>query len=122
MTPTELEAQSLLRRGRRLLADAEYTWSKWQARNLLWEAQDGKCLCCGRVLMPHLRYPRSGDRDTLEHVWPKGVGGPDKLGNLALTTHNCNARKGSRLPTYGEIERLDEINRRLGWPTPLFIW
>lgn len=122
MTPAELEARSLLRRGQRLRFDAEYSWAKWQARILLWEAQDGRCLCCDRLLLPHLRYPRSGDRDTLEHVWPKSAGGPDRLGNIVLATYNCNNRKGSRMPTPDEVQRLDEINRKLGWFTPMLEW
>lgn len=72
--------------------------------------------------MPHLRYPRSGDRDTLEHVWPKACGGPDTLGNIALATHNCNRRRGSRPPTLEDIRRLHAVNQRLGWPTPMFVW
>lgn len=123
MTPLDREAQALLRQGKRLLREAEYTWTKPAARVLLWAAQDGRCYCgCGRVLVPHLRDPRSGDRDTLDHVWPLGAMGPDKLGNLALATHNCNERKGSRLPTEQEQEALRIINEKLGWPTPMFVW
>lgn len=122
MTPGEREARALLRQGQRLLSEAEYTWAKAQVRTLLWEAQDGLCLCCERRLVSHHRRPRCGDRDTLDHVWPKGAGGPDKLGNLGLMTHNCNHRKGSRLPTRYEMEALQKINERLGWPTPWFVW
>lgn len=120
--PQDREAHALLRQGQRLLSEAEYTWTKHQARVLLWAAQDGRCYCCDRVLVPHLRDPRSGDRDTLDHVWPLGAQGPDKLGNLALAAHNCNERKGSRLPTEHEQEELSRINERLGWPTPWFVW
>lgn len=122
MTPEEREARHLLRQGQRLLSEAEYTWAKIQVRPLLWAAQDGVCLCCDRKLVSHYRFPLSGDRDTIDHVWSKGTGGPDKLGNLALMTHNCNNRKGSRLPTQQEMEALQAINERLGWPTPWFVW
>lgn len=68
--------------------------------------------------MSRYRYERSGDRDTLDHVWPQAFRGPDKLGNLVLLTHKCNHRKGQRWPTKLEITRLKMVNARLGWPTP----
>lgn len=114
------EARLLRQQGHRLLW-SEYTWAKPVVRDLLWAVQDGRCLCCERRLQPHLRYPRCGDRDTIDHVWPVGFGGPDRLGNVALMTNNCNNRKGSRLPTQLELDRLRDINRVLGWRMPAIV-
>jgi 5-methylcytosine-specific restriction endonuclease McrA len=97
---------------------SEYTYQKHAVRELLWQAQGGVCACCDRRLVSRYRYPRSGDHDTLEHVQPRAFGGEDKLGNLVLLTRKCNMRKGQRWPTALEVERLQSINDRLGWPTP----
>jgi 5-methylcytosine-specific restriction endonuclease McrA len=96
----------------------------------MWEAQTDlyapgvRCGCgCGRQLVSRKHFPSSGDRDTLDHVWPKAFGGPDSLGNLMLLTRNCNDRKAQARPSTEQIKLLEQINTRLGWPTPheLFI-
>jgi 5-methylcytosine-specific restriction endonuclease McrA len=96
----------------------EFSWEKHHVRILLWEAQEGGCLCCGKQMVGRYAQPRSGDRDTIDHVVPLGAYGRDKLGNLALMTHLCNQRKGSRWPNPGELLRLHQINIKLGWPDP----
>lgn len=106
-----------------LLSQGEWNYDAKHARVLLWDAQDGRCGCCGRALVPHLRQPRSGDRDTIDHVWPLGVYGPDKLGNILLLTANCNHRKGSRPPPDHLLDTLERVNAALGWPTPrMLLW
>lgn len=101
-----------------MLRSFEHEWHKHHVRELLWEAQDGLCLCCGTRLHSRYRYPTDGDRDTIDHVWPKTGGGVDRLGNLALMHFKCNHRKDCRLPTAAEVERLKLVNARLGWPLP----
>lgn len=101
-----------------MLRTMEFTWEKHHVRELLWQAQDGCCLGCGRPMLPRYRFARSGDADTIDHVWPKGAGGPDKLGNLALMHHKCNVKKKNHLPPPDQIARLRALNYRLGWPTP----
>lgn len=118
MTVVDRELASLRKQGLWLLREAEFTWKKSQVRPLLWAAQKGICYCgCGRVLVSHYRDCRSGDRDTIDHVWPTGRGGADALGNIALATHNCNDRKGSRMPTKEQLKSLERINLTLSWPT-----
>lgn len=113
--------RSLLRAGRDLLAEGEWDYNPRAARHLLWEAQMGVCGCgCERVLMSRYRHPLSGDHDTIDHVWPIGFRGPDKLGNLMLLTRNCNGRKGSRPPTEVQLVLLDIVNAKLGWPAPYY--
>lgn len=109
----------LLRAGRRLRSLSEYTYAKADARVLLWQAQGDFCGCgCGRTLVSHLRFPRDGNRDTIDHVWPKAFGGPDKLGNLLLLTRVCNDEKGQRAPSPEQVAVLRAVNARLGWLTP----
>lgn len=110
------EAQRLLRSGRALLRHGEFDWSKSRARDLLWEAQDGRCLRCNTRLHSRYRHPNDGDRDTIDHVDPKARFGLDALGNIALMHHKCNAAKGSRAPTEAERVGLAAINAKLGWP------
>jgi hypothetical protein len=86
-------------------------------RQVLWEAQDGRCLLCEQPMLERTRHPRHKDRDTLEHVWPIGIKGADHPGNLALSHAKCNNLKGGRGPTEAEHKRLLIINERLGWPT-----
>jgi 5-methylcytosine-specific restriction endonuclease McrA len=104
--------------GREMRLRSEWVYDKTFVREVLWPAQQGRCACCARVLTPHRRDPRSGDRDTIDHVLPQGHGGSDRLGNIVLLTHNCNARKAGRWPTPRLIANLIEINRVLGWRTP----
>lgn len=107
------------------LLRGEYVYSNNGARILLWQAQTDlydtgiRCGCgCGRPIVPRKRLPRDGCRDTLDHVWPKNLGGPDKLGNLMLLTRICNDRKAAFPPSEYQVELLKRVNRRLGWPTP----
>ena len=93
-----------------------------RCRVLLWEAQDGKCLRCGGPMVSRNRFPRSGDRDTVDHVWPKGAYGWDGPGNVCLMHWKCNNRKGSRLPDDELMRKLHDINDRLDWPTKLREW
>jgi 5-methylcytosine-specific restriction endonuclease McrA len=112
-----LAGQSALRAFRR-------NWSKRGVRELLWEAQDGRCISCDTRLQRRDKHPNDGDRDTIEHVHPLQKGGADGLGNLALSHHKCNHLKANKLPNEAEISRLQEINAKLGWPnhTPDPYW
>lgn len=118
----DFHARHLLRAGQAFFRSSEWTYDKAYARDLLWQAQRGVCICCTRRLMPNVRYPNSGDRSTVDHVWPQAFGGPDKLGNLVLLTHNCNARKHQRWPSRQEVEALRAINVQLGWVTPRMLY
>lgn len=84
--------------------------------------QEGRCVCCGKHMVSRHRSPRSGDRDTFDHIMPMSLYGPDALGNLGLMAFNCNQRKGGRAPTHYECVALDFINQLLGWPTPSVIY
>ena len=110
--------RQLLRAGQFLNSRGRFNYDPLHARQLLLEAQQGRCACCDRLLMSRWRYPRSGDRDSIDHVWPQGYGGPDCLGNLLLLTTNCNGRKGGRWPDVYQVEVLSCVNRALGWSTP----
>lgn len=101
---------------------SEFNYQRSAARELLWQAQDGYCGCgCCRRLVSHFRHPRSGDRDTFDHVVPRGLHGEDRLGNILLYTVNCNGKKGSRWPTALEADILRAINVKLDWRTPAIL-
>lgn len=101
-----------------LWAGVHHGYRKGAVYDVLWLAQDGKCLCCAGAMLPRLRFPLHKDRETLEHVIPKGCLGQDRLGNLALTHSKCNNKRGSRPPTQAELDALDVINAKLGWSRP----
>lgn len=110
-------AEARLRRaGERFLRSCEHNYAKHGVRELLWEAQEGRCICCGERMVSRYRFPNSGDRDTIDHIRPLGAGGADAVGNLALMRHVCNARKASKFPGRLLLNRLWQINERLGWP------
>ena len=48
----------------------------------------GICWLCGRP-----------GADTVDHVIPRALGGPDTLDNLRAAHRVCNSRRGTRLPT-----------------------
>ena len=84
---------------------------------VLYEAQSGVCLICGRRMDPTrtARDQRNPMRPTVEHVRPLAFDGHDGPGNLAATHFRCNNRKGAGWPTDEELTRLAEVNARLGW-------
>ncbi|HYD98564.1 MAG TPA: HNH endonuclease [Alphaproteobacteria bacterium] len=73
-------------------------------------AQGGRCFYCAEPV---------GAKATFDHVIPQAFGGTDDPGNIVLAHRRCNQRKGDRLPTGEEIERLVRQRRgsQLGvWP------
>ena len=72
--------------------------------------QGGRCFYCGEP---------AGAKATFDHLIPRAYGGADDPANIVLAHRRCNQRKGDRLPTTEEIERLVAQRRRsrLGvWP------
>ncbi|MGQ9365717.1 HNH endonuclease [Azospirillum sp. ST 5-10] len=73
-------------------------------------AQGGRCFYCGEPV---------GRQATFDHLIPQAYGGVDSPGNVVLAHRRCNQKKGDRLPTPEEVERLLHQRRgsRLGvWP------
>lgn len=102
--------------GEYMLRTCEFTWEKKSVRDVLWQAQQGRCYCCDRPMTHITDDPRGGARCTLDHVFPKAGGGWDALGNLALMRERCNVAKGNRPPNKRMIASLVRINAILGWP------
>jgi 5-methylcytosine-specific restriction endonuclease McrA len=51
----------------------------------------GKCLICGGPL----RFSAStGEGATVEHIWPRSLGGTNELRNLGIAHPSCNGEKG----------------------------
>lgn len=77
-------------------------------------AQGGRCFLCGEPV---------GAAATFDHLIPLAYGGIDAPANVVLAHRRCNQRKGDRLPTAEEVDRLVQQRRgsRLGvWP-PLLV-
>lgn len=43
------------------------------------------------------RHCGTGDRLTVDHIYPVSLGGGDEMENLQTLCHSCNSRKGARL-------------------------
>jgi 5-methylcytosine-specific restriction endonuclease McrA len=54
----------------------------------------GKCIHCAARLVVELDGETNA---TIEHIVPRGHGGPDEIENLALACARCNHLKGMRL-------------------------
>jgi HNH endonuclease. len=63
------------------------------AESILFEAQDGLCYLCGKLL-----HGSFDDLISIEHKIPVSRGGSNDLSNVALAHLKCNQRKGTRTP------------------------
>jgi 5-methylcytosine-specific restriction endonuclease McrA len=67
----------------------------------LWFRQRGFCAYCEKPLAP-LKFgnPNQPEPDdpTLDHVWPRIKGGPDRPENIVLACFHCNQEKGKTDP------------------------
>ncbi|EFH80541.1 RNA-guided endonuclease IscB [Ktedonobacter racemifer] len=58
----------------------------WEVRAYLLEKFGRRCVYCGRTDTPF----------ELDHIQPRSRGGSNRVSNLALSCHTCNAAKGER--------------------------
>jgi 5-methylcytosine-specific restriction endonuclease McrA len=58
----------------------------WEVRAYLLEKFGRRCVYCGRTDTPF----------ELDHIQPRSRGGSDRVSNLALSCHACNAAKGDQ--------------------------
>jgi 5-methylcytosine-specific restriction endonuclease McrA len=58
----------------------------WEVRAYLLEKFGRRCVYCGRTDTPF----------ELDHIQPRSRGGSDRVSNLALSCHACNAAKGEQ--------------------------
>lgn len=72
---------------------------------LMLQLQDFRCFYCGKKLRPL--------ETTRDHFNPRSLGGKITLGNYVASCHNCNQKKGDRLPTKEEKKKLSKLFRRL---------
>lgn len=84
-------------------------------RRWFWEAQGGHCGICGHKMKRSFETPKL----TFDHVWPKAWSASDvmgkSLGNILLAHKHCNDMKADALPTPEQVDRLREVNRKLGF-------
>jgi hypothetical protein len=58
----------------------------WEVRAYLLIKYEYQCAYCGKTEVPF----------EIDHIQPKSRGGSDRVSNLALACHNCNAAKGNQ--------------------------
>jgi hypothetical protein len=58
----------------------------WEVRAYVLVKYDYRCVYCGKTNIPF----------EIDHIRPKSRGGSDRVSNLALSCHACNAAKGNR--------------------------
>lgn len=66
---------------------------KQNIRNVLFEAQGGKCCYCAKPMRLSQRG-RYADAATIEHLHRKADGGSDRRSNLAAACLECNQDRG----------------------------
>ena len=79
----------------RLMQDAEVSGREyqqgelagWQLRSYVFHRDGAKCSYCGNT---------RAERYELDHIVPHSRGGADRVGNLVVSCHDCNAEKGNR--------------------------
>lgn len=65
----------------------------------LWAAQSGRCAGCGGLLVPLGWLTEEGQQVSIDHVWPRSLGGPDNAANFVLMHKICNSNRGNAQPT-----------------------
>lgn len=73
-------------------------------RRRLFDLQDGRCFYCREPMNTTGADPNT--LATLDEVFPRSLGYPQKRENCVLACMTCNQRKANRMPTDEEIERL----------------
>lgn len=58
----------------------------------LFKRDGGKCGICRKPV----REKGGPMRPSIDHIWPRSLGGSDELGNLQLAHYQCNLDKGNR--------------------------
>ncbi len=58
----------------------------WQLRSYVFHRDGRICAYCGR---------KDAKRYEMDHIVPKSAGGSDRVANLVVSCHDCNARKGN---------------------------
>lgn len=84
-----------------------------QSRRDLYDAQGGLCYLCGKHMRRSpARKKHQNDAFTLDHVFPKALGGTAKDGVL-LAHPKCNVARGDTPPTAAQLEYLKIVRERL---------
>lgn len=88
--------------GKNESAPKKFTFDEVEYYRAELRKRDGdNCYLCNRFIEPKgIR----GSLPTIDHVYPKSLGGPDDMWNLRLTHQSCNAIKGNCIDA-GEIEQ-----------------
>ncbi len=80
----------------------------WQLRSYVFHRDGYRCAYCGNA---------RAERYELDHVVPRSLGGSDRVSNLVVACHDCNAAKGNDVVEEflaGSPERLAAVRRIQG--------
>lgn len=84
---------------------------------LLWNPRDSELLAQQGGVCFYCAAPLSDKRATRDHLFPNLNGSGHHLKfNKVLACHECNCKKGCRMPTTDEVSRARELYRSLGLP------
>lgn len=96
---------------------ADHRDSSWRrARcHALWQHQGGLCFHCGCAMPDPLtqraRHRKRLDSATIDHVFPRALGGLAEWVNEVAACRSCNAAKADRMPGFVELWRLLWLKR-----------
>lgn len=82
-----------------------------QRRTELLIAQEGKCFYCNRP-MDSIAYPQSQRGFTVDHFYPKSKGN-GLAKNKVYAHHHCNRKKDSRNPNKRELEKFNNLRKKI---------
>jgi hypothetical protein len=71
----------------------------------LFSVQGSVCSICGRYMRKR--------HATIDHVIPRGLGGPHHILNWALAHRPCNQRKGCTMPLPDQLARHQVLQRKI---------
>lgn len=87
-----------------------------RVKERLLQEQDGLCYLCGCLMDLYDRdFPHNPRGASLDHVYPRIMGGSDAVSNMAMACYSCNQSKDSLLPI--DITTMEGRDRALGLHT-----
>lgn len=76
----------------------DFAWHSYDEKMLVvkywWAKQAGKCVMCGKEMIPYGITRLKPNAASVEHLIPRRDGGPNTLGNVRLACRKCNNDAG----------------------------
>lgn len=61
----------------------------------LYQEQEGRCFHCERPTTLDPEHVNRVDAATLDHIWPRGKGGGNRVWNFVMACRGCNFERGN---------------------------